>query len=298
MPTLRQLDYLVALADTGHFGRAASQAGVSQPTLSQQVKALEQRLGVTLIERRGRGALLTPAGRDIAERARMVVVAVGDIRDFAVRAEGRLAGTLRFGVTPTLGPYLLPAVVAQLHRDAPDLKLFMQDGIPDEQLQALTRGQLDLLLGPLPLDAPGVVVEPLFREPLRLVVPADHVLAAGADIRELAEQQVLSLDRRHHYHRQAEALCAEYGMRLIRGYEGTSLDSLQQMTASGLGLSILPELYLRSEAGGRSGTEVPDIKGWSAFRSIGLAWREGAALTDAFRAVGERISARARTLLA
>ncbi len=297
MPSLRQLDYLVALADAGHFGRAASQAGVSQPTLSQQIKALEGRLGVALVERRGRGAVLTPAGRDIAERARTIVVAVGDIRDFAARAEGRLAGTLRFGVTPTLGPYLLPAVVAGLHRDAPDLKLFVQEGIPDEQLQALTRGKLDLLLGPLPLEAPGVVLEPLFREPLRLAVPTDHALAGGAEVAQLAGQPLLSLDRRHHYHRQAEALCAEHGMRLIRDYEGTSLDSLQQMTASGLGLSILPELYLRSDAGGRSGTIVPDIRGWSAYRSIGLAWREGAGLTAAFQELGQRIATRARALL-
>ncbi|MGB7405623.1 MAG: LysR substrate-binding domain-containing protein [Pacificimonas sp.] len=298
MPTLRQLDYLVTLADTGHFGRAAQQANVSQPTLSQQIRTLEQRLGIDLVERRGRGAALTPPGRELAERARNVLASVDDIRNFAARAAGRLTGTLRFGVTPTLGPYLLPGVIAALHKDAPDLKLVIQEGIPDDQLDALTRARLDLLLGALPLDAPGVVSEPLFRETLLLVVPVDHPLAGGGDTAALAGEPVLSLDPRHPYHRQVEAICARYDMRLMRDYEGTSLDSLQQMTASGLGLALLPELYLRSEAAGRSGTVTPDIAGWEpAYRSIGLAWRDGAALSDAFHQLGEGIAARARQLL-
>ena len=297
MPTLRQLEYLVALADTGHVGRAAGQSGASQPTLSQQLKALETRLGVALLEKRGRGAALTPAGRDIAARARRVVTEVQEIRAFAARSGERLSGTLRFGVTPTLGPYLLPRLVARLHRTRPDLRLVVQEGIPDVQRLSLSRGRLDLLLGPLPLDAPGVMVEPLFREPLRIALPADHPLAGGGDAAALAGIDILSLDRRHHHHRQTAALCERFGMRLLEDYEGTSLDSLQQMTASGLGASILPDLYLWSDAGGRAGIAVPEISGWNAYRSVGLAWRENAVLAAEFAALGADIAAHAKHLL-
>jgi LysR family transcriptional regulator, hydrogen peroxide-inducible genes activator len=299
MPTLRQLEYLVALADLRHFGRAAQASNISQPTLSQQLKGLEDRLGVTLVERRMSGAELTPIGREIAERARRILVGVRDIRDLARRAEDGIAGTLRFGVTPTLGPYLMPGIVASLHRERPDLRLYIREGIPDEQLLELSRGGLDLMLGPMPLDGTDLHVEPLFRERLQLIAAADHPLAAAASVRpdQLAGAAVLSLDQRHHLHRQAAALCRDYNMQLLRDYEGTSLDSIRQMVGSGIGLAILPELYISSEVGGRAGVKPLAVEGWSASRSIAAAWRAGSAYAGAYAAIAGRIQEAARLLL-
>jgi LysR family hydrogen peroxide-inducible transcriptional activator len=299
MPTLRQLEYLVAVADFQHFGRAADSCHVSQPTLSQQLRALEDRLGVTLIERRGAGAELTPIGRDITERARRLAVEVQTIRELARRASDGVVGTLRFGVSPTLGPYLMPSIVAALHREQPDLKLYIREGIPEDQALALSRGTLDMMLGPLPIDGGGIEVQPLFRERLFVVAAPDHPLAgrAGLTIADLAGAQVLSLDRRHHLHRQVAAICHDLDMILLRDYEGTSLDSLHQMAASGVGLAVLPELYIRSDVGGQSGIMVLEPAGWTFTRSIAAAWRSGAAYADAYRQIADRIDLAARALL-
>lgn len=299
MPTLRQLEYLVAVADFQNFGRAADACHVSQPTLSQQLRILEERLGVVLIERRPTGAELTPIGLEITVRARRLAVEVQDIRDLARRAGDRLVGTLRLGVTPTLGPYLMPPIVAALHREQPDLKLHIREGIPEEQALALTRGKLDLLLGPLPIEGGDIEVEPLFRERLFLVAAPDHALARRAriSIGDLEGAPVLSLDRRHHLHRQVAGICADLGMALLRDYEGTSLDSVHQMAASGMGLAVLPELYIRSVVGGHAGIKVLAPEGWNFTRSIAAAWRSGAAYADAYRIIAARVDAEARSLL-
>lgn len=299
MPSLRQLEYLVAVADTKHFGRAAHSCNISQPTLSQQLRALESRLGVTLIERRLGGAELTPVGREIAERARRLIVEVREIRALAKRAAEGGAGTVRFGVTPTLGPYLMPTIVAALHRDYPDLRLYIREGIPEEQALELARGKLDMLLGPLPIEGEEFTVEPLFREKLFLVAPSDHPLVQGGSVaqRDLAGAAVLSIDRRHHFHRQIEAICAAYGMILLRDYEGTSLDSIRQMVGSGLGLGVLPDGYIRSEVGGSAGVRVVKVERWNATRSIAAAWRSGAAYAELYLTIARRIQEAANLTL-
>jgi LysR family hydrogen peroxide-inducible transcriptional activator len=298
MPTLRQLEYLVAVADLKHFGRAALACHVSQPTLSQQLRTLEERLGVELVERRLAGAELTPAGREIADRSRRLLVEVKDIRDLARRAAEGAAGTIRFGVTPTLGPYLMPPIIAALHRERPDLKLYIREGIPDDQALELARGQIDMLLGPLPIEGDALTIEPLFREPLHLVAPPDHPLTRGVVPRTaLAGTPILSLDRRHHLHRQVAGLCAEYGMQLLRDYEGTSLDSVQQMVGSGLGLAVLPGCYIRSESGGTVGVALVEVEGWAATRSIAAAWRAGAAYAETFAMIARRVQEEARRVL-
>lgn len=299
MPTLRQLEYLVAVADFQNFGRAADACNVSQPTLSQQLRALEDRLGVALVERRASGAELTPVGREVTARARHISVEVQDIRDLARRAGESLVGTVRLGITPTLGPYLLPSIVAALHREKPDLRLHIREGVPEEQALSLSRGELDMLLGPLPIDGGDIDVQPLFRERLFIVAAPDHHLAnrARLTVKDLAGALVLSLGRRHHLHRQVAAICADLGMVVMRDYEGTSLDSVHQMAASGIGLAVLPELYIRSDVGGLAGVKVLKPKRWKFTRSIAAAWRRGAAYSDAYRMIAERIQADARVLL-
>lgn len=299
MPTLRQLEYLTALADHRHFGRAAQAAAISQPTLSHQLQALEKRLGVPLVERHSKGIELTPIGREIADRARSVLVEVKDMRDLARRAGDRLAGTIRFGASPTLGPYLMPPVIADLHRSEPDLRLYMREGIPDDLALELVRGSIDMLLGPLPIEGETLRVEPIFREPLLLVASPDHPLAVKrkARIGDLEGHGVLSLDRQHHLHRDADRICREHGMTLLHDYEGTSLDSIRQMVASGLGLGILPQLYVMSEIGHGDDVAILDIDGWDGGRGIGVAWRRSAGFADSYAAIGENIRNAATQLL-
>jgi LysR family hydrogen peroxide-inducible transcriptional activator len=293
MPSLRQLQYLVALDDHRHFGRAAFAVHVSQPTLSQQLRTLESRLGASLIDRGGPDVQLTPLGRDIAARARIVLVQVRDLSELARRAGKGVAGTLRFGITPTLGPYLMPAIVAGLHREQPDLRLHIREGIPDDQVREVMRGALDMMLAPMPIDASGIVVEPLFTERLFVVAPPDHPLAGQANIpaSALKGSGFLTLDRRHHYHRQTRDICDQLGAHIMHDYEGTSLDSIRQMVGSGIGLAVLPERYMASEPQGAEVVARLDIAGWNASRSIAAVWRSGAAFSDGFQAIAEFIRA-------
>lgn len=300
MPSLRQYAYLVAIADHGSFRRAADAKHVSQPTLSQQLRALEQHLGVTLVERHEQPVQLTPIGREVAERARRLLLAVADIEQLTRRTSDGMVGTIRFGVTPTLGPYLLPPIIARIHRQFPDTRLYIREGIPDEQVQDLLRGELDMLLSPLPVSGSRLHIEPLFREPLHVVAPPDHELAQRGKVhrRDMAGTAFLGLEPRHHGHRQTRAICEEFGAYLLRDYEGTSLDSLRQMAGSGLGFAVLPELYLRAEAHSAQVAVPLRIDDWQQTRSIGAIWREGSAFSAQYQMLADIIAAEAQAIFA
>ena len=300
MSSFRQLAYLVAIADHRNFRRAADAVHVSQPTLSQQIRALEARLGVTLVERNEHPVQLTPIGREVVARARNVLLGVKDIEDLARRSKAKMAGTIRFGVSPTLGPYLMPNIIASLHRRFPDMRLYIREGIPGDQQRELAGGGLDMLLSPLPVVGSDLHVEPLFREPLHVVCVPEHPVARLAKVRrkDLAGVSFLSLDRRHHSYVQVRDACEQLGATLLEDYEGTSLDSLRQMCGSGLGFALLPELYLRSEAGGENMVTRLTISDWSASRSIAVAWRNGAAYAEHFRVISQAVATEARRILA
>lgn len=296
MPTLRQIEIFVALADAGTMGEAAAALGLTQPALSQQLRAMEERLGVRLFERVPKGMQLTPFGRELMGKAREVLSANRDFRDSADRIAQRPAGSIRFGVTPTLGPYLMPRVIRELHRRHPDLRLFIREGIPSVQQAELASGEIDMLLSPMPIVGKGLHVEPLFREPLRIVAPPDDPLV-GPDrpaLADFAGRTFLTLDHRHHYHRQLEGICDALGATILADYEGTSLDALQQMVGSGVGLAILPEMYIRSEAGGLDVVRITEPEGWQEYRSIAAAWRTKAAYADLYAEVAEVIAGESR----
>ena len=272
MPTLRQFEYLVAIEDHGHFGRAAAALHVSQPTLSQQLKQLEERLGAVLVDRGSGGVALTPIGRDVVGKVRAILAEVQDVKRIAARSAERVAGTFRFGVSPTLGPYLLPEVIARLHREYPDMKLHIRDGIPDEQVQQLRNGMLDLLLSPLPVAGDDLEIEPLFREPLSVVATPDHPLATKDVVKQadLAGQEFLSLDLRHHYHRQVREICDGLGAIVLKDYEGTSLDSILLMAATGAGVAVIPDLFARRQAVHREEVVLRPLRMPDAHRTIAL----------------------------
>lgn len=294
MPTLRQLSYLVALADHLHFRRAAESVHVTQPTLSAQLQQLEKRLGADLVERGG-PVVLTPLGRELAERARAVLAQVEEIRALAAASPHGHTGTIRLGVPPTLGPYLLPHIVPRLHAAHPQLKLYVREGRPSDLQAGLGAGTFDLVISPLPIAGGDLAVEALFREPLRIAVAPDHRLAGAGTGRseragrieraDLADEAVLSIEPGHHLHEQVAALCEDYGARLLRDYEGTSLDTLRLMVGMGVGLAFLPALYVRSEIGERGELVVLDLA-VNPYRQIGLAWRARSVHAPLFEQIG------------
>jgi LysR family transcriptional regulator, hydrogen peroxide-inducible genes activator len=300
MPTVRQLEYFLAVAELRHFGRAAQSCNISQPTLSHQLRALEDRLGTTLIDRASQNVELTPVGREIAERARRVLREIRDIRAVAARARKQLSGIVRLGITPTLGPYLLPALIGALNAEQSDLRFYIREGIPAEQTRDLASGRIDLMVGPGPVIGEDLEIVPLFDEPMSVVASRSHHLAglAHIDRSDLKGERFLTLDPRHHYHQQVQRVCAELGAEMLLDYEGTSLDSIHQMVGSGVGLAILPELYLRSEVGGDALVVRLPVQNWRCERAIVAAWRAKSAGADDYRTLAQRIRNEAAELLA
>lgn len=275
-PSLRQLRYFIALAETGHFRRAAERCGISQPSLSLQIAALERSLGVALVSRGPGKVAPTVAGREVLARARRVLDEVQALADVAVTLASGVSGTVRLGATPSLGPYFLPAAVAVLHRAHPDLKLYVREAPPRRLVQQLDRGEQDMILTQLPLPGADYRVARLFREPLCLVVPDADPLARREVVREtdLAGRSVLSMGPDYVLHEQVAGLCATVGAHLDQTYEGTSLDALRTMTAMEMGICLLPALYVASEVdrGPRDVRAIP-FAGGRVTRSIGLVAR-------------------------
>ncbi|MEM1151082.1 MAG: LysR substrate-binding domain-containing protein, partial [Pseudomonadota bacterium] len=198
-PTLRQLQYIVAVAETGRFGDAAKRLHVSQPSLSSQVAEVEVSLGVTLIERGRTGAILTPRGEEFVRRARIILRQVEDLKAAVQHAPGTLSGRIRLGVLPSIGPYLLPSVVLQLHSQYPDFRLGVRDENTVDLERGLSDGRLDTLIS-TPLDHPGSTFQKLFGEEMWICVPPDHALAnstAPVGIGDLAGETLLSLGSGH-----------------------------------------------------------------------------------------------------
>jgi LysR family hydrogen peroxide-inducible transcriptional activator len=264
------------------------------------LRTLEERLGTILIDRGSSLPELTPVGREIAERAKRVMLEIRDIRALATRSRNQLAGIVRFGVTPTLGPYLMPAIIGALHAEQPDLRLYIREGIPAEQARDLVAGRLDMLVGPQPIAGEDLEILPLFNEPLSVVAPDHHPLAAKPRLEcaDLAGARFLTLDHRHHFHQIVQNACAQFGAEILHDYEGTSLDSIHQMVGSGVGLAILPELYLRSDVGGEAMVVRLPVSDWSSSRQIAAAWRARSANAQDYRALAVRIRDQARVLLA
>ncbi len=291
VPTLKQLRYLVAVAETLHFRRAAEMSHVSQPTLSGQLRELEERLGVQLVERSRSKVILTPLGRQIAERAKTVLRDVQDVVELAKQGQAPLGGTIRVGVLQSLGPYFLPHILPELHGRYRDLKLYVRDGMPTALLERLDQGNLDMLFFPLPVQGAELRSVRLFREPLWVVVPGEHRLASRETIRrsDLEGETFLTLERGHRLHDQVRALCEQYGAKLSLDYEGTSLDTLRQMVAMGMGLSLLPALYVRSEVLHDRQVVAREVKSGVPHRMIGMVWRRHSGRQEEYETLAGQI---------
>lgn len=289
MPSLRQLQYLVALDEERNFRRAAEKCGVSQPTLSAQLRALENRLRVTLVERNRSSVLMTPVGREVAVVSRRILGNVDEIWQLCAGQEDGMGGVIRLGMALTIGPYLLPKMIPNLHRAYRSLKLYVREDRPADLPTALEDGILDLLVVPLSAERKELTVAPLFREPIYLVMSADHPLARKAKIgrRDLKGQSILTLESGHQLHDQVERLCVEVGAHLQLDYEGTSLDTLREMVGMGMGLTFLPGLYVDSVLGQDSSLVHRRISGASFYRSIGMVWRKSSTRSGVFEILAE-----------
>jgi LysR family transcriptional regulator, hydrogen peroxide-inducible genes activator len=275
--TLQELRYLVALADEGHFARAAERCHVGQPTLSTQLKKLEDFLGVALFERGKRIVVPTPMGEEIIAQARIVLEEAGKLRQLADRGQNPMAGPLRLGIIPTLGPYLLPHLLPIIHAAYPLLRLLLREDLTQNLLAQLRAGKLDVLLLALPVNVDGLETAPLFQEPFVAALPADHPLTAQREVRrsDLRRQYVLLLEEGHCLREQALDICGMSHSDTGEEFKATSLETLRQMVAAGAGCTLLPALAALPTTGLaiKSMIETRPFAEPVPSRIIGLVWR-------------------------
>lgn len=281
--TLQELRYLIALADTKHFGRAAALCNVSQPTLSAQLKKLEESLGAPLVERTARRVMLTPVGADIVARARQIFDHVRDIRALADGSKDGLAGPLRLGVIPTLAPYVLPYLVPYWRKAAPSLQPHLREEQTERLLAQLREGTLDAGLLALPVEGDDLETLPWFDEPFVLAVPKNHALAKKDDVSPsvLGQEKLLLLEDGHCLRAQALDVCARYGSHGRDDVQATSLETLRHMVAAGLGVTLLPKLAVVRGAG--DGVHICSLGAKPPSRRVGWVWRKGFTRADALR---------------
>lgn len=276
MPTLQQLRYLIAIADTLNFSRAAELSHVTQPTLSMQLKEMEARLGVQLVERTRARVLLTPVGNEVARRARTIQSELDDIREIARRNDpSALEPKLKMGVVHTVGAYVLSLIMPDLRDQFPDLRISVREGRLEDLPQRLLDGVHDVLLLPDDPHRPDLTSVRLLREPLQLVLPTDHPLSAREAIEpeDLAGETILTMERGHRIHEQIATLCREVGAVHASDYAGTTLDTLRLMVATGMGMSLLPALYVRSDVLREKLVVARPLSRNAPVRDLTMCWR-------------------------
>ena len=291
---LKDLRYLVAVADTRHFGRAAERCFVSQPTLSAQLKKLELSLGVQLIERQPNNMALTEAGEQIVGRARRILEACAEVTTLARSHRDPLAGTLRVALLPTIGPYLLPHIARPLQRALPRLELHLHEYQTAPMLAKLKAGELDLGILALPVDLEGLEARELYSEPFQVLLPERHALARRERVHmsDLEGQSLLLLEEGHCLRDQALALCSRSGLGERQDFRATSLETLRQMVATGAGITLLPQLATEGAYGNARGVVALPFAKPVPSRRVGAVWRKSTARRPAIEAVCDVIAER------
>ncbi len=298
-PTLRQLQYVVAVADAGKFGLAAQNLNISQPSLSTLIAAMEEELGVVLFERGRHGALMTPAGEDLVRRARNILSEVENLRSSIGMQRNILTGRIRLGVLSSIGPYLLPNATRTLHERYPNLRLFVREERTVNLDQLLREGRLDVIISSSS-DHPATRMVTLFEESLYICVAPDHPLARDngeVNLTDLGGHELLSLGYGFGLNVIASDLAARSGGTMSSEYEGTSLDAIRQMAAMGAGVAILPGLYATTEARRDPDLIIRRINDSKARREVCLIWRETSTLGESLEKLGEILRGEANRIL-
>lgn len=273
---LRALNYFVKLAELKHFSRAAEACFVSQPTLSTQIRKLEEELGVQLVERAPRKVQLTPVGEEIAARARHLLRDVEQIQATARRSRDPETGTLRLGLFPTLAPYLLPHVVPSIRQRFPRLRLELSEEKTGDILAMLEDGKLDAGLLALPIESERLEHIVLFEEPFLMAMPESHALTGKKEIRlnDLVGEEVLLLEDGHCLRDQALEVCALAGLHERVDFNATSMETLRQMVAAEVGVTLLPALAVAPPIAPTKNVALRPFKAPAPFRTIALFWRK------------------------
>jgi LysR family hydrogen peroxide-inducible transcriptional activator len=287
--SLRQLEYVVAVAETAGFHRAAERCNVSQPTLSAQIAQVESVLGVRLFERARTGVLVTPQGQAIVDRAHRVLREMGDLLAAAARANDPFAGTFRVGVIPTVAPYLLPEVMPALGRRYPNLQIVLREERTDEVTRDLRQATLDLGLLALEADLGEHEAHEVLKDPFVVAMPVGHPLAKKKRIAiaDLEKEPVLLLDDGHCFRTQVLALCSKAGVRET-DFRATSLATLVQMVSAGSGITLLPKLAVEVE-NRRGQIEIRPFVPPAPSRTIALIWRPSSPFGAAFHELGDTL---------
>ncbi len=291
--TLRQLRYVEALAHHGHFGRAAAACAVSQPALSTQIRDLEQALGCALFERGPRQVQPTALGQEFARRASAILRAADDLGDLARAHQGGVLGRLRLGVIPTIAPYLLPRLVRLLMAQDPATQLQLRETITPRLIEELHAGALDAAIVALPVSEPGLTEMALFREEMVLVRPqaqADQPVPAPES---LQGAPLLLLEEGHCFRDQALAVCGMQAGAQREGLDASSLSTLVQMVAAGLGVTLIPEMATEVEAR-RARVSLARFGGQAPVRNVGMIWRASTPLAAQLRLLGPLVYRAAR----
>ena len=302
LPSPQQLRYLVSLAETRHFGRAALACGVTQSTLSAGLLGLERQLDAAVLDRSaGRHVVFTPLGLELVERARTALAALEAVSEAAAASREPMAGPLRLGVIPTVGPFLLPRLMPALRTAFPRLRLYLREDTTARLVDRLAANRLDLLLLALPCDCGAADVAPVARDEFLVALPADHRLAKEEVVppTALATERLLLLEDGHCLRDQALSVCGLLARERDEqdGFAATSLHTLVQMVAGGLGITLLPRLAVAAGIADGTGLVLRPLAGQENSRTLGLAWRPNAPRTADYRALASHLAAACRDAL-
>ena len=292
MLNLKDLKYLVAIADTGHFGKAAARCFVSQPTLSAQLKKLERYLGVELVERQPNNVKLTLIGKQVAERGRSMLRTGEEIVALARENTDPLSGRLSVALIPTVGPYLLPRITQKVRKALPNMGLMLYEHQTEALLKKLNDGDIDLGILALPVPDDGLITRELYDEAFLLAVPEDHALAKKqrAKLTDLKDQTLLLLEDGHCMRDQALEVCSRVETREADNFRATSLETLRQMVVAGLGVTLLPQLAVAAPFGSQRGLTAIPFTSPQPQRTIGAIWRKSTTRSGAINAVCDVIA--------
>lgn len=282
-PTLKQLRYALALAEAGHFGRAAERCHITQPALSQQIRQLEAACGTTLFDRLGKTVRPTPFGDEFLARARQVIIAADDLEAFSTTHGGAPSRPLRFGLIPTVAPYLLPDLFPALRDTLPGIDFTVSEGRTESLLQGLGQGSLDVaLIATLPPeDGPALVTAPLFEDGFVLATHCNELVPDPVDVTSIAAERMLLLDEGHCLRDQALAACGLDANGARGAFAATSLSTIVEFVANGQGVTLLPEIALRKETADPR-IRVHRLAAPGAARALLLVWRDGSPFAEIF----------------
>jgi len=295
----RALQYFVKLAELRHFSKAADACFVSQPTLSTQIRKLEEELGVSLVERAPRKVMLTPVGEDIAHRARHILRDIDHLKTAARLSKDPATGVLKLGIFPTLAPYLLPHVIPGIRRRYPDLRLQLAEEKTDDILKQLDQGRMDAGILALPVDANGLDMEILFEEPFVMGIPASHPLSDKQSISlgDLEGEELLLLEEGHCLRQHALDVCELAGAHERMDFHATSMETLRQMVATNAGVTLMPVLSVKPPIPATENIVLRPFEAPVPSRTLALVWRTSSPLVEFLHELADSLKVRPASLL-